>query len=90
MGCQAKPLQTFVKLREPATTGAVAPSTTLDQEAVLKDIPPNPRARGMNVLMLLILLILIGGAAAWGFLENPSQAPAPSAGPGAASLPGGS
>jgi hypothetical protein len=43
-------------------------------------MPPGwGRSRGANVLMLLILLVLVGGALFWAFSESPPDAPAPSA-----------
>jgi hypothetical protein len=41
------------------------------------DTPPDPRGRGSNILMLLILLIVLAGALVWGFLRNPPDAPDP-------------
>lgn len=42
-------------------------------------MPPGwRRSRGANVLMLLILLVLVGGALIWAFSESPPDAPDPS------------
>ena len=44
----------------------------------------------MNVLMLLILLVVIGGTLIWAFSESPPDAPTPSATSTPATVPGGS
>lgn len=45
----------------------------------MDDIPPDPRARGLNIFMLLVLFLLIGGLVGWAFLRNPPDTPQPSA-----------
>ena len=55
----------------------------------MNEIPPNGRSGGANILMLLILLVLVGGLAAWAWLRNPPDAPAPSGTAAQSGVPGG-
>jgi len=50
---------------------------------------PQGRPGGSNVLMLLILLLVIGGALFWAWQESPPDAPTPSATSAPATVPGG-
>ena len=52
-------------------------------------LPPERRGRGCNILMLLILLLLVGGLAFWGWLRNPPATPNPAATGAPAGVPGG-
>ncbi len=51
--------------------------------------PPEPRGRGANVVMLLVLVCLIAGLAGWAFLRNPPGAPSPTATALPEAVPGG-
>ncbi len=51
--------------------------------------PPDPRGRGQNIVMLLILLALIGGLVAWAWQRNPPDTPSPSSTAAPAAVPGG-
>ncbi len=53
------------------------------------DIPPDPRGRGANVFMLLILWVVVAIALTWAFLRNPTDAPTPSGTAAPATVPGG-
>ena len=53
------------------------------------DIPPDPRGRGSNIFMLLILLVVIASAMAWAFLRNPPDTPSASGTAAPATVPGG-
>lgn len=51
--------------------------------------PRDRRSAGTNVLMLLILLVVIGGALFWAWQDSPPDAPAPSGTAAPATVPGG-
>ena len=58
--------------------------------AIMADIPPRRvGGKGANILMLLILLMLVGGLAAWAFRKNPPLTASPSATSAPATVPGG-
>ncbi len=53
-------------------------------------MPPQVRrSRGANALMLLILLVLVGGALIWAFNESPPDTPSPSGTAAPATVPNG-
>ncbi|HEX8444590.1 MAG TPA: hypothetical protein VF631_13185 [Allosphingosinicella sp.] len=51
--------------------------------------PPSRRGRGCNMVMLLLLLALIAGLAAWAFLRNPPSEPSAAGTAIPKALPGG-
>ncbi len=51
--------------------------------------PQDGRPGGTNVLMLLILLIVVGGALFWAWRASPPDAPTPSSTAAPATVPGG-
>ncbi len=51
--------------------------------------PPGGRAPGTNILMLLILLVVIGGALFWAWRDSPPDTPTPSGTSAPATVPGG-
>jgi hypothetical protein len=53
------------------------------------DIPPDPRGRGSNIFMLLILLLVVAGALAWAYLRNPPDTPSASGTAAPTTMPGG-
>ncbi len=53
------------------------------------DVPPDPRGRGTNILMLLVLLLVIAATLSWAFLRNPPDTPSASGTAAPATVPGG-
>lgn len=51
--------------------------------------PRDRRSAGTNVLMLLILLLVIGGALFWAWQDSPPDTPSPSGTAAPATVPGG-
>lgn len=68
---------------------APLPGLKPNQEQDVAEIPPDPRGRGPNMLLLLVLLLLIAGLVAWAFQRNPPDTPQPAATAQPDMVPGG-
>lgn len=54
----------------------------------MAETPRDRRSAGTNVLMLLILLVVIGGALFWAWRDSPPDTPAPTGTAAPATVPG--